>query len=207
MGVEHDDPGQRFKTYALGGHVAQDPSPYGSIQFVREADLATGSPGCADIGLTDRIQPGDKVEETYWWSGTTAVNRAPPPAGPLRIDGWAAFYWRGEDEPDAITDHAIEPSLDAWVTNGTPGRLSPAQAVDAALTDPAFTAYLATQNLASGRAEVAWYDLERDRWEIGVMPWYETDPPRIHGVLVDGTTGAILGELDRPWDRDADPFP
>ena len=47
----------------------------------------------------------------------------------------------------------------------------------------------------------------RDVWEIGVMPWYETYPPRIHGVLVDAVTGTIRGPLDRPWDQDVDPFP
>ena len=44
-------------------------------------------------------------------------------------------------------------------------------------------------------------------YEVGVMPWYETEPPRIHGVLVDAVTGAIVGQLDRPWDREVDPFP
>jgi hypothetical protein len=39
------------------------------------------------------------------------------------------------------------------------------------------------------------------------MPWYETAPPRIHGVLVDAKTGAILGPLDRPWSSDVDGMP
>ena len=81
------------------------------------------------------------------------------------------------------------------------------QAVDAALADPDFAAYIATQQIANGRAEIAWYDAARDVWEIGIMPWYETEPPRIHGVLVDAVTGTILGPLDRPWDEDVDPFP
>src|SRR5688572_9144055 len=59
----------------------------------------------------------------------------------------------------------------------------------------------------SRRATIAWYDAESDVWEIGVMPWCETEPPRIHGVLVDAVTGEIRGPLDRPWDRDVDPFP
>ncbi len=85
--------------------------------------------------------------------------------------------------------------------------MSPAQAIDAALSDPDFAAYVETQAIANGRAEIAWYDPERDLWEIGVMPWYETEPPRIHGVLIDAVTGVIRGPLDRPWDQDVDPFP
>ena len=124
-----------------------------------------------------------------------------------RIRGFAGYYWRGK-EPTDIPDQAIELELDAWViSDAAAERLSPAQAVDAALSDPSFAAYLQTQKIADGRAEIAWYDADRDLWEIGVMPWYETEPPRIHGVLVDAVTGRILGSLDRPWDEDVDPFP
>jgi hypothetical protein len=85
--------------------------------------------------------------------------------------------------------------------------MSPAQIVDAALADPDFVHYLASQTIANGREEIAWYQADRDVWEIGVMPWYETQPPRIHGVLVDAVTGAVVGPLDRPWNQDVDGFP
>ena len=73
--------------------------------------------------------------------------------------------------------------------------LSSAQVVDAAVADPQFAAYLGAQELASGREEIACYDAESDALEVGVMPWYETEPPRIHGALVHPVTGAILGIL------------
>ena len=63
------------------------------------------------------------------------------------------------------------------------------------------------RRLPTDARSCAWYDADRDVWEIGVMPWYETTPPRIHGVLVDPTTGGIVGPLDRPWVQDEDGFP
>ena len=207
MGEEHQGQTGMFKTYALGGHITAAPDPHGALAFVEERFLHSGPPGCADIGITDTIKPGETVRKTSWWSGFTEPNRALPPAGPATIRGFAGYYWRGK-EPTDITHHAIELELDAWISSDAAAdRLSPAQAVDAALSDPSFAAYLETQKIADGRAEIAWYDADRDLWEIGVMPWYETEPPRIHGVLVDAVTGRILGSLDRPWDQAVDPFP
>ena len=207
MGEEHAGRAGMFKTYVLGGHISAEPDPHGFLEFVWEDDLHSGSPGCADIGISETIEPGETIRATRWWSGFTATHWGPPPAGPATIRGFAGYYWRGE-EPTDIPEQAIELELDAWiVSDAAAGRLSPAQVIDAALADPDFAAYVETQAIANGRATIAWYDADRDVWEIGVMPWYETEPPRIHGVLVDAVTGAILGPLDRPWDRDVDPFP
>jgi hypothetical protein len=207
MGEEHPGQAGKFRTYALGGHIAAAPDPHGVMAFVQKERLHAGPSGCADIGITDTIKPGETIRKTSWWSGFTDPNRALPPAGPATIRGFAGYYWRGE-EPEDITDHAIKLERDAWITSDVAAdRLSPAQAVDAALSDTSFADYLQTQKIADGRAEIAWYDADRDLWEIGVMPWYETEPPRIHGVLIDAVTGRILGSLDRPWDQDVDPFP
>ena len=162
----------------------------------------------ADIGISETIEPGETLRETRWWSGFTALNRALPPAGPATIRGFAGYYWRGK-EPSDIAAQTIELELDGtWtVSDVAADRLSPAQAIDAALADPDFAAYVETQAIADGRAEIAWYHPDRDLWEIGVMPWYETEPPRIHGVLVDAVTGAIFGPLDRSWIEAVDLFP
>ncbi len=207
MGEEHLGQAGRFKTYVLGGYLAEAPDPHGVLSFVRKARLHAGPTGCADVGIGETIKPGKTLRTTRWWSGFTDRHRTLPAAGPVTIRGFAGYYWRGE-EPADITDQTVELELDAWiVSEAAADRLSPAQAVDAALSDPTFVDYLQTQAIADGRAEIAWYDAERDLWEIGVMPWYETEPPRIHGVLVDAVSGRILGPLDRPWEKDVDPFP
>ncbi|MEO5966175.1 MAG: hypothetical protein ABIR11_11970 [Candidatus Limnocylindrales bacterium] len=207
MGGLHTGQAAMFKTYALGGHIALAPDAHAAIDFVRKDQLSTGALGCADIGMSDTIGPGKHRQQTMWWSGSTTLTRAVPPSGPVTITAYAGYYWRGSKEPSDIVSRAIDLELDAWIIGDAPAPLSPAQAVDAALADPAFAAYLETQTLANGRAEIAWFDAARKVWEIGVMPWYESDPPRIHGVIVDGVTGRIIGPLDRAWDQDTDPFP
>ena len=207
MGVTHDGQAEVFKAYGLGGWLREAPDPHASFSYVAEQRIHVGPTGCADIGISDTIEPGDSVTETRWWSGFADPTRALPLPGPVTIKSQASYYWRGE-EPADIISQAIDLELDAWIVGeGGAERLSPAEAVDAALTDLDFLAYLDTQTLANGRAQIVWYDAELDRWEIGVMPWYEDEPPRIHGVLVDAVTGEILGPLDRPWDQDVDPFP
>jgi hypothetical protein len=206
MGKEQRQAGM-FKTYALGGSIAAPPDPHGVMSFVEKEGLHTGPTGCADLGIGETIKPGKTLRATRWWSGFTDLNRALPAAGPATFRGFAGYYWRGK-EPTDITDQVIKLKLDAWiVSDAAAARLSPAQAIDAALSDPTFTTYIDSQAIANGRATIAWYDADRDLWEIGVMPWYETEPPRIHGVLVDAVSGAIRGPLDRPWDHDVDPFP
>ena len=177
------------------------------MSFVEKERLHAGPSGCADLGISETIEPGETIERTRWWSGFTDLNRALPAAGPATFHGFAGYYWRGK-EPTDITDHAIELELDAWITSdAAAARLSPAQAIDAALSDPTSPPTSRRRPSRTDVPTIAWYDAERDLWEIGVMPWYETEPPRIHGVLVDAVTGAIRGPLDRPWDRDVDPFP
>ena len=207
MGEEHTGQADKFKAYALGGSVVEGPDAHGMLSFVNKARLHSGPGGCADIGIGETIKPGQTIRTTRWWSGFTDLNRALPVAGPATFRDVAGYYWRGE-EPEDITAQVIELKLDGWIVSPRAAhRLSPAEAVDAALSEPRFAAYLETQTIANGRAEIAWYDSRRDVWEIGVMPWYETDPPRIHGVLVDAVTGKVLGPLDRPWNQDVDPFP
>lgn len=207
MGKEHGEVAAKFKTYALGGHIAAEPPAHAWISFQPEELLDRGAYGCADIGLSDTIKPGRSMTQTLWWSGFTDLHRAVPPSGPATIQAFAGYYSRGTTSgPDL--DDVFEFEVDAWITNAdATARLSPAQIVDAALADPAFARYLETQDITSGRATIVWYDDERDLWEIGVMPWYESEPPRIHGVLVDAVTGAIVGPLDRAWDQAVDPFP
>ena len=207
MGVGQPGNLGTFKVDALGGSIVDAPSPFASFSFVPEDLLGKGSYGCADIGIEETLKPGESRRQTRWWSGFTDRNRALPAAGPATLSVYAGLYWRGT-EPANVPASAIKFEVPAWIeASDSRKRLSPAEIVDAALTDPDLARYVETQQLGNGREEIAWYRSDRDWWEIGIMPWYETEPPRIHGVLVDASTGVILGPLDRDWSRDLDGFP
>ena len=206
-GARQEGQAGAFKDAVLGkdfGEAEYDP-PF--ISFVPKEALARGSYGCADIGIGETLAPGKSLKATRWWSGLDAATKSPPPGGPLTLDIWAGFFWHG-DEPADIPDAHLDLTLEAWVTDGwSPSRPSPREIVDSAITDAFFVGYLETQDVLSGREVILWYDAGGDRWEVGVMPWYETEPPRIHGVLVDAATGVVIGPLDRAWNKDVDGFP
>lgn len=206
IGVEHDGQAAKFKARALDRDLPDASDFRASILFVPKNLLGSPRPTCADIGLAASIKPGKSIKQTVWWSGFTTKNRALPPTGPMPLTIFAGYYFRGEEPSDLIQDGAINLGLDAWVVDA-PRRPSPAEAIDAALADPTFAAFVETQDLANGRDVLAWYDAQRDVWEVGVLPWHETTPPRIHGVLVDGTSGVVIGPFDRVWDHDKDHFP
>ena len=169
--------------------------------------LGKGSYGCADLGIYETVKAGEEVGQTLWWTGYADVRHGLPPTGPVTIDALAEFFWRGR-EPKRILNARTSFELEAWVVDGmAAGRLAPTEIADAALADPGFAAYIETQELRNGRDEVLWYDPTGDLWEVGVLPWHETKPPRIHGVLVDPESGEILGTLDRPWDQERGRLP
>ena len=197
-----------FKNRVLDVPVTTNAPWPPQLRFVPEDRLGKGTYGCADVGISETIRPGEAIHQTRWWTGFADVRKGLPPNGPVSITGNAAHYWRGHREPDSITDQTLELSLPAWLIGGLDdNRLTPPDVVDAALADPGFVAYLETQQLDNGRDEILWYDPTSDLWEVGVLPWNETTPPRLHGVLVDPRTGEVVGPLDRAWDQGVDPFP
>ena len=206
-GTEHRGQAQAFKDAVLGKDFGKSAYDRPFLSFVPRKAIGRGSYGCADIGIGEQVRPGATLKATRWWSGVDPATKAPPPGGSVSLDVWSGYFWRGA-EPEHIGDARITFSLEAWVTGGwSPSRPSPREIVDAALADASFVAFLGTQTLHTGREEILWYDAPNDRWEVGVMPWYETEPPRIHGLLVDAATGAVLGPLDRAWDEAVDGFP
>ncbi|OGO54433.1 MAG: hypothetical protein A2V85_05010 [Chloroflexi bacterium RBG_16_72_14] len=208
-GIAQTDVPATFKDRALDLAYRSTPLPGPIIDFVPERWAGTGTHGCADLGMSDLILPGKAIRQRYVWEGHAGHRWGPPPSGPVTLTGTFAHYWRGREEPEGdIRDRTIEVALDAWITGGADDSwLSPPEVVDAALADPAFVAYLETQDLGNGREEILWYRPELGAWEVGVLVWYEFPEPRLHLVLVDPHTGAIRDTVDRPWNEDVDGFP
>jgi hypothetical protein len=205
-GIEQTGQAAKFKRHALDV-FSNEPTPAPQLRFVPEPMLGTDY-GCADIGIGHTIRPGKAIHRTLAWDGMAQLRWGPFPTGPITITGTFNWYWRGRHQPRYPDIPKIEVPLDAWVTGGADETwLSPPEVVDAALTDAAFVSYLETQDLGNGRAEILWYKPELGTWEVGVLPWYETDPPMLHLVLVDPHAGAVTGTVDRPWDEAKDGFP
>jgi hypothetical protein len=58
-----------------------------------------------------------------------------------------------------------------------------------------------------GHETVLWYRPRNGVWEVGYVEW-EPEPPTMHTVLVDATTGEIARPFaTRPWSEDRDGFP
>jgi hypothetical protein len=208
-GIAQTGVGTTFKDRALDIAYRSTPLPGPIIDFVPERWAGSGSHGCADLGMSDLIRPGKAIRQRSVWEGQAGHRWGPPPSGPVTLTGTFASYWRGREEPEGdIRDRTIEVSLDAWITGGADETwLSPPEVADAALADPAFVAYLETQDLGNGREEILWYRPELGAWEVGVLVWYEHPEPRLHLVLVDPHSGAILDTVDRAWDQERDGFP
>jgi hypothetical protein len=202
------DPAQ-FKRYALGLSLdLEGPAPI-YIQFVPEDRVGRGSVGCADIGITDEIAPGEVLERRQQWNGQAAGALGLAPAGPVRLDALFGYYWRAsEAQPDEIIDRTIEVSLDAWVDPGKPEvHLDPPEVIDIALTDPQFAAWFAERDFANGVQDWVRFLPDANAWEVGVIEWNTPGGSRLHYVIIDPIDGTITDRVDRAWDQRADPMP
>jgi hypothetical protein len=202
------DPAQ-FKRYVLGlGLDRAGPAPI-SIRFVPEDHVGRGSVGCADIGISDEIAPGQVLERRQQWSGLAAEALGLPPAGPVRLDPVFGYYWRAsEGQPDNIIDRTIEVSLDAWVDPGKPdSHLDPPEVIDIALTDPHFAAWFADRDFANGVEDWVRYLPDAETWEVGVIEWNTPGGSRLHYLVIDPIDGTITDRVDRAWGQQTDPAP
>ena len=203
MGRDHEGTEEEFKTRALGGIVFSKPEARAYIGFVPEDRLGKGGYGCVDMGFEETLKPGETRRQTRWWSGFDSQNRSLPPAGPVDLMVSAGSYFRGST-PDNVPEVSIRFMLPAWVTTPEGPQLSPAEIVDAALSDGDFAAFVRTQDLGNGREAIAWYRPAENVWEVALLIWYPT--AHIRGVQVD-PTGNVLEAFDRPWDQETDGFP
>jgi hypothetical protein len=206
-GFRQEGQAHRFKVQALGIDPRLGRAPPPSIGFVPERLVNRGNFGCADIGISEAIAPGQMIRQRLVWPGSSSLRLGPPPSGPITLIGRFGSYSRGHAEPDGNSP-SIEVTLDSWVAAGVEdGWLSPPEVVDAALRPQAFRRWLETQELGNGREAILWYRPELRLWEVGVLIWYDFPEPRMHLALVHPTTGDVVDVIDRPWSEAKDGFP
>lgn len=201
LGRAQVDAAKAWKVFLVDGHGANvDPV---NIAFTPEQFVGKGTVGCADIGLEDRIRPGQTIEQRAQWNGLAYRQLIPPPTARVDLVGSFRYYWRArEGQPNAIIEQVIDVHLDAWIVGTGEAFIGPWQAVDVALLDPRLTAILADRHPGQSNSSVLRYVSEIGAYEVGILD--TGDEPntraRVHLSLIDARTGRIVGFVDRDWD-------
>jgi hypothetical protein len=196
-GVRHENQLFLFKAMALEKQQIVDGAV--NLRIVLEEQADRGSVGCADIADSQTIAPGDAIRERAVFDGFATYRLGPPPSGPVTFQVWAASYWRASDGPPTDrSDAAIEFTFESWITGGQdPSRISPAEAVDGALADPDFAAWIAARSMDANKSPILYLDPATDLWQVGVIDYFAQ---RTHIARVDPVTGAVVEIVDAPWD-------
>jgi hypothetical protein len=119
------------------------PGPAESIAFIQDERFVDrgGVVACpADLGVND-IKPGERLEMKAAWDGE--VSGVVATAGPARVT--ASFPYLGQGgEGDLLgrPPQPIEAAIDVDVVDGGVRLRSPGEAIDAALSNPGFAAWV-----------------------------------------------------------------
>jgi hypothetical protein len=169
------------------------------IDFVRPKDVGKGPILCTLEGIGERVAPGNSVVQQLVWGGVAGSRFAPPPSGLVNFTASFGDYWRASTgEPEDITKQTITLPFDAWIDSSEPDRLEPAEAIDRALDDPRLLSLLAARQLHNANEPTIRFDQPTNTWQVGLVDMGE--PPIVHLVVVDATTGELAGWIERDWD-------
>jgi len=173
------------------------------------AEGQTGaSSGCGDVAHTTSLAPGATFHDRARWDGFAYRRLAPPPTARIDVVGRFEFE-RGDPlaEHPPEDRHVLSAHLETWIDGQSDAFLDPAEAVDIALTEPRLTALLANRDLRNGNEGVVIFDPKTDAYQVGMLESGNLPVSRVHLVLVDARTGAIVRFVERDWDYDVDGYP
>ena len=142
--------------------------------------------GCADVGVPHELPAGERLTQRALW---LPWDDAPIPTVPVTLEGSFPFTGRDRDstELDPVVVH-----LDSWIASSEAWPwMTPAQAVDAALTDPVFFAWLLEVPSRSWINAHLDLDPQAGIWEVGL---FRDDPGSAWAKIIhlDATTGAVI---------------
>ena len=185
-GVEQSGVAAEFKAAALEpfGHSGSSPLSVPVADPAMPPDV-----GCADLAITKTIPAGQIVTRKVTWTGDAEI----APAGRARV--FARFSYDGHtgDPPqDEPRYDPIVATLDTWIESDyVPAFLPPGPAIDAALADPTFAAWLAEAPSSTWVNTHHILDVEGRTWTIGLF----RDPTAgFYGsVILDAATGEAIG--------------
>ena len=173
-----------FKALALRG----EGSGASQLMSAFTAEQRVGrTTGCSDTGITLVLAPGERLTQRAVWM---PPDHSPLPDGPVTLEAAFPFSGRGrEAELDPLAA-----KLESWLVSSEPWPwLTPAQAVDAALADPAFFAWLLEVPSRTWINAQLHLDTEKGIWEVGL---FRDEPGSVWAkiIKIDATTGQVIPE-------------
>jgi hypothetical protein len=149
--------------------------------------------GCADLGMPRSLKPGESTTQDLVWDGLVRDRLGPPPSGPTTITATFDHWYRGAQEQGDEKHKPIVVKLDSFVVGGPSAAfLSPAEAIDSALAEPAFADWVITQPFNDRRDGLVEYDPDVDVWMVGLIHDRDNQRSLLHAALVDPLTGVVL---------------
>jgi hypothetical protein len=182
-GADHVGVPAEFKRLALFG----DYSGHGHLSMGFDPEQLVGrDDGCADLGVPHELRAGERLTQRSLW---VPWDDAPVPTVLITLE--ASFPFTGRDKDGSSIDPVVV-ELDSWIAGSEAWPwMTPAQAVDAALADPAFFAWLHEVPSASWINAYLDFDSEAGIWEVGL---FRDDPGSAWAKIIplDATTGAVI---------------
>lgn len=188
----------RFKAVALGDGFG-NPTNVGYVADSRFGQQGLACPASLTI---EQLASGGVLNFRAGWDGTIGSTSLPAPTGPATVSGWFAFIGiAGEVGDDVYATKPISVAIETSVV-GSPAPdgavpLSPALAIDAALADPEFAAWVGAD------PEASWINpdivLQDGVWAIGLFKnGHGADPRTLFAQLKIDAAGQIIGRRFEP---------
>jgi hypothetical protein len=192
VGVRQVGVAAAFKELALRGDQASGNGARSSL--TPELFVGVESWGCRKVRIVRHLEPRAVLTERLQWDAWPGT-----PSGPFELAAVFGFMGR-EADPELSDQRRIEVRLPtAIVGDAAPRRIGPIAAVDVALADGAFAAFLATA------PPNAWSRARIDReatggvWRVGLSVDRGPISPGSYGeVAIDERTGLIIARRFDP---------
>ena len=179
----------RFKILALGGGRFENPA---AGRYVGEGLFGRSDVACAADLRIETLKAGGSLSMRAGWTGQFGFPNVPAPTGVAVVTGSFPFIGIDGAVGPGVTDiRAIEVHIPTTIVGvaDRPAPLSPALAIDAALGDPQFGAWV------QAVPEASWInpsiDLTDGVWTIGLFRYGKHGELDLYGAVTIDPTGAI----------------